>query len=403
MFDELCRSGRIHELAVIHRFRHDWEQRASLQLRAANRDALDAYFHHRRIEAGAFDDVTDDIARRWIDQSAGGRDVAVVAETNEHVDALNAAIQQARRQAGQIGHREVRVAGGETAAVGDQVVTRRNDRALRTDRGEPVRNRDRWTVTAVHPDGGLTVSHAGGHGTVTLPADYTASHVRLGYAATAHGHQGDTVDVSLAVVTEATSHRSLYVAATRGRDENRLFVVAEEPDQARDVLERVLANDRADLPAVAQRRNLARQVPRTRVAEEEVAAAWRALDQARRQAEPALRPLRTAEKQLRAAEQQLRERQRAFDDAPWWRRRAMTALVRDASDAVERARTKLDDHERAAAPHTARIASVQDRLRDAEHHAGVARLSDRLDRLHLETPSRTIERGVGIEPPGLGR
>ena len=229
----------------------------------------------------------------------------------------------------------------------------------------------------------------------------TPSHLRLGYAANAHGHQGDTVDVSLAVITEATSHRSLYVAATRGRDENRLFVVTDEADQARDVLEHVLANDRTDLPAVAQRRNLARQVPRTRDAEQEVAAARHALDEARRQAEPELRPLHAAEEQLRVAEQRLQKQRRTLDEAPWWRRRAMTALVRDASDAVERAQATVDHQERAAAPHTARIASAQERLREAEHHASVARLSDRLDRLHLEPPSRTIERGVGIEPPGL--
>jgi hypothetical protein len=45
------------------------------------------------------------------------------------------------------------------------------------------------------------------------------------------------------------------------------------------VLERVLTNDRADVPAVVQRRNLARQVPPTREAEDAVAAARRAVDQ----------------------------------------------------------------------------------------------------------------------------
>ncbi|HEV2086980.1 MAG TPA: hypothetical protein VGR21_01585, partial [Cryptosporangiaceae bacterium] len=60
---------------------------------------------------------------------------------------------------------------------------------------------------------------------MTLDAAYARQYVRLGYAATAHGQQADTVDVSLAVVTGATSHRSLYVAATRGRNENRLLVV----------------------------------------------------------------------------------------------------------------------------------------------------------------------------------
>jgi hypothetical protein len=66
------------------------------------------------------------------------------------------------------------------------------------------------------------------------------------------------------------------------------------------VLERVLTNDRADLPAIAQRRHLAREVPRVK-AEDAVAAARRALDEARRGAEPFLEPLRAAEADLRAA------------------------------------------------------------------------------------------------------
>lgn len=81
----------------------------------------------------------------------------------------------------------------------------------------------------------------------------------------------------------------------------------------------------------------------------------------------------------------------------------MTSLVRNASDVVEAAQAKVEDHERVAAPHTARIDSAQKDLHEAEHHASVARLRDRLDRLHLEPPSRTIARGVGIEPPGMGR
>lgn len=52
-------------------------------------------------------------------------------------------------------------------------------------------------------------------------------------------------------------------------------------------------------------------------------------------------------------------------------------------------------------PHTARIGAAENDLLHAEHEASVARIRDRLDRLSLEPPSRTIERGVGIEPPGL--
>ncbi|MGH9214735.1 MAG: ATP-dependent DNA helicase, partial [Acidimicrobiales bacterium] len=403
MLDELCRTGRRYELTTIHRFRHRWEQHASLLLRAGNPEALDAYFAHRRVSAGALDELVADAARQWVDHTDQGRTVALVAETNEHVDALNIAVQEQRRLRGDIGDRAIRVAGGETASVGDVVVTRRNDRTTRTDRGESVRNRDRWSVVAVHRDGSITVSHLYGHGTTTLPAEHAQRHVRLGYAATAHGHQGDTVDVALAVITEATSHRSLYVGATRGRQQNRLLVVADgtDADAARDVLERVLTNDRFDVPAVVQRRNLAHQVPRVR-AEDTVAAARRALDEKRRQAEPFLEPLRAAEAEVRAAEKAVREGEHAVSNTPRWRRRGMASLLRDASRALDAARAKFDVLERDASPHTVRIDAAEQTLRQAEREASVARIKDRLDRLSLEPPSRTMERGAGIEPPGLG-
>jgi len=124
---------------------------------------------------------------------------------------------------------------------------------------EPVRNRDRWDVLAAHRDGSLTVSHRSGHGTVTLPGGYVHHHVRLGYAAAEHGAQGDTVDVAIELVSPATTHRGLYVGATRGRDENRMYVITDtdDPAEARDVLDAVLARDRADVPAVTQRGHLA--------------------------------------------------------------------------------------------------------------------------------------------------
>ena len=73
-----------------------------------------------------------------------------------------------------------RIAGDETACVGDVVSTRRNDRRLVTAAGEPVRNRDTWIVTDIDSDGSLTVSHRGRHGSVTLSADYTRAYTRLG-------------------------------------------------------------------------------------------------------------------------------------------------------------------------------------------------------------------------------
>ena len=207
MFDELCRTGRTHELATIHRFSNPWEQVASLQLRSASASAIDTYLQRGRVAAGSIDDHLDAVADAWIAHAAEGRRVAVTAETNGHVDALNAAIQARCREVGLLDERHVvRVAGSETASVGDLVVTRRNDRTLLTDHGEPVRNRELWKAEALHRDGSMTVTQVEGHGTVVLPADYVRANVRLGYAATAYGHQGETTDISLTLVS-AWIHR----------------------------------------------------------------------------------------------------------------------------------------------------------------------------------------------------
>ena len=250
---ELCANGRVEQLERLHRFTHPWEAAASLRLRCGDPSAFDAYEAHGRIIPGTLDDHLARMADTWITGHDEGRPVALVASTNDHVDTINRAVQQARLDAGHLDPDvATRIAGGDHAHVGDVVATRRNDRHLTTTTGEAVRNRDLWTVTATNPDGSLTVSHHGGHGHVTLPADYVRAHVRLGYAATEHGWQSDTVDTAIALTSPATTRRGLYVAATRASDENVICVITESDDvaEARDVLEGIVAIDRADVPAV---------------------------------------------------------------------------------------------------------------------------------------------------------
>jgi conjugative relaxase-like TrwC/TraI family protein len=262
LFAELCAQGRVDELERLHRFTHRWEAAASLLLRSGDPRALDAYEAHGRITPGSVDAHLERMATTWIARRQRGETVALVASTNDHVDAINRWVQAARLNAGHLdGDHAVPIAGDDHVHVGDVVATRRNDRTLITSAGEPVRNRETWTVTAIREDGSLTVRRERGHGTVTLPAGYAHEHVRLGYAATEHGYQSDTVDHSIALTSSAATRRGLYVAATRGRDENLLCVVTDSDDvaEARDVLEGVLAVDRADIPAVTQRRALAHQ------------------------------------------------------------------------------------------------------------------------------------------------
>lgn len=59
---------------------------------------------------------------------------------------------------------------------------------------------------------------------VALPAAYVAQHLQLGYASTIHGAQGATVDTTHTVLTGTETRQSLYVAVSRGREANHLYV-----------------------------------------------------------------------------------------------------------------------------------------------------------------------------------
>ena len=223
--------------------------------------------------------------------------------------------------------------------------------------------------------------------------------------ATAHSCQGDTVDVSLAVITAATTHRSLYVAATRGRQANHLLVVTDDGagfDNAREVLAQALGNDRVDIPAVVQRRELARQVPQSAAspAEQEVIRARVARSQVRQRARPDLDAVARAQDELQEAQTALRQAEAEAARAPFWRRPAaknMVTLARQDTDGTAKSYTA----EAAAAPHKTALRQAEDRLDAAEHRMNVERVQERLDQRSWEKPSRTRTKsrdlGVGLE------
>jgi ATP-dependent exoDNAse (exonuclease V) alpha subunit len=86
------------------------------------------------------------------------------------------------------------LADGNPASVGEQVITRANNRTLRLTASDWVKNGDRWTVLEVTRHGGLTVRHRRNGRTVRLPAGHIAESVELGYATTVHTAQGVTAD-----------------------------------------------------------------------------------------------------------------------------------------------------------------------------------------------------------------
>jgi ATP-dependent exoDNAse (exonuclease V) alpha subunit len=113
---------------------------------------------------------------------------------------------------------------------GDRVVTRKNNRRLVAG-ATWVKNGDAWTVRAVCPDGALTVQRENGCRRRHAAGEYARIHVELGYAATVFRAQGRTVDTAHSLVGATASRESLYVAATRGRQANTLYVDLEtDPD-----------------------------------------------------------------------------------------------------------------------------------------------------------------------------
>jgi conjugative relaxase-like TrwC/TraI family protein len=255
------RGDLVPELTDVRRFEASWEKAASVQLRLGDHAAIDAYDAHGRVVGGARDELLDALFGAWRDDVAAGKTSLMIAADAATVSELNRRARADRIGQGHVTCSGIDIAGGQVAGVGDEVVTRQNHRLLVAG-GRWVKNGDRWRVTAVHEDGSVAVCRTGEHGEVVLPADYVTEHVELAYATTAHRAQGRTVDTAHAMVSPTTTREVLYVAATRGRESNRIYVDTHyDPDPqtshdsvmnrqtAREVLAGVLANEGADVSA----------------------------------------------------------------------------------------------------------------------------------------------------------
>lgn len=261
-FGLLARRGPTAELTSLWRFTHPWEARASLELRRAHPQALDAYQAHGAFSAGTHDAMLDAALNAATTAREQGRVAILQAVDNRTVRDLNARARSHNILAGTVTRDGVTLHDGLTAGVGDRIVTRRNHRRLTTPDGF-VRNGALWDVTAVLPDGAFRVRATTPDGrtghdapTVRLPAAYVAEHVELGYATTIARTQGITVDQTHTIATPAMGREDLYVAMSRGRDANHTYVALEEPDpdclpghpppSARDVLNQILATSHAE-------------------------------------------------------------------------------------------------------------------------------------------------------------
>jgi ATP-dependent exoDNAse (exonuclease V) alpha subunit len=260
MFAHLIDTYGAIELDQVHRFANRWEREASLRLRNGDPGVLAEYERRGRLHDRTHNQMETEILDAWLEARRRGDSVALMANTVDTVTRLNQAAQQARIRNGELDPDASGLdVGGQRLLIGDEVATRRNDRTLRTDRGLMVKNRDHWTIEAIHDEGAVTLT--GRTGTVRAPAGYVAGHVELGYAQTSHATQGRTVDTGLLLVEGPTDSRGVHTPMTRGRNANHAYVAVDENHTAVDVLTQAIARDWIDQPAVIRRIELDTRQP----------------------------------------------------------------------------------------------------------------------------------------------
>lgn len=170
------------ELTEVWRFKQEWEKRASLELRHGHAAVIGTYLERGRIQGGTTEEMAEAAYKTWWRDRHAGRATILIAETVENVTDLN---QRARRDLIAHGYvdanREIELSDGSRLSVGDTIITRKNDRRLRSAHGW-VRNGERWVVTNVRDDGSIFVRPPTMRrgGSILLPAAYVAEHVDLG-------------------------------------------------------------------------------------------------------------------------------------------------------------------------------------------------------------------------------
>ena len=234
--------GRTYDMSELHRFAD--AEYAALTLAMRDRENPGEVFDRLAAMNLVALHVDDEHAREHITGHAHHGEAITVA-TNDEATALNERIRIGRVEAGEVND-TITATGSDGLSIGagDLIQTRRNDSDL------GVANRQQWIVQHVEDQGTVYAREVGSGRknprTIALPAEYVGGHAHLSYAATAYGVQGATVNEAHTVLTEATSAAGVYVGMTRGRQTNRLHIVAADMADARAQFIEAMERDPAD-------------------------------------------------------------------------------------------------------------------------------------------------------------
>lgn len=234
--------GRTYDMTELHRFTDP--EYAALTLAMRDREHPGDVFDRLATMNLVTLHADEDAAREHITGHAHHGEAITVA-TNDEAAALNERIRAGRVERSEVDDTVTATgSNGLNIGAGDLIQTRKNSSDL------GVANRQQWVVQRVTGEGTVYAREVGSERkrlrTVALPAEYVGEHAHLSYAATAYGVQGATVDASHTILSEATSAAGVYVGMTRGREQNRLHVVAEDMAHARAQFVEAMERDPAD-------------------------------------------------------------------------------------------------------------------------------------------------------------
>ena len=241
MFAQLCTDlPWTQHLSEVWRMRDREERAASLALRdggpAPVRRAIKWYLTHDRLHSGDPIAMAHDALTGYQADIAADKDALLLCDTTDMADALN---QRLHLDTISADARTVTGARGHRIAVGDLILTRRNERTVAVlapadeDKSvDPVRNGNRWRVAAIDPvTNRLAAERLDDHARGVFDGDYVREHITHGYAVTVHSAQGVTANATHAVLGENTTRAMLYVAMTRGRDTNTAYLYHRPAEQ----------------------------------------------------------------------------------------------------------------------------------------------------------------------------
>ncbi len=210
------------ELSEVRRQPLGWERDALDLIREGrSKEAIEEYTERDRVHVATSAEETRRqlVADWWSTQDDAEPGVMIaarrsdVADLNDRARALMRA--QVRIESGEIDF------AGQRFSVGDRVMTLKNTRRL------GVINGTRATVQALdHTRREITIRLEDGTD-VKLPANYLeAGHLTHAYAITGHKAQGMTTQQAFVLGDQTLYREWTYVAMSRGRENNSLYVVA---------------------------------------------------------------------------------------------------------------------------------------------------------------------------------